>query len=369
MSIILNPADEATTHLAADGWTTDLPKTDDSYTFVCWYKASAIKNSAVYFSIGVTGGSHDDYPVELYTLTAGSLYVVRTVALSAQEFVTSGVTLDTWQLIMATTTLKGTLPTVSDSRAINVDAAAFSQIDTDDRNMGLQASTLSLGVRRTRTGTTQFHCNKVKFAYPALYTGGLTTDHLDALYGSGPLAGDGKEPALVNSANLLGAARFVDGSTKSLINDNWVMVGSDFTANPEDNPILIQQAEPISTRSPSRRDVSVSQTSNAATISRSDITTINISTASIINGTHQATQFQIFEASQPLTDTPLINLTSGSGIRTNGNLNGLTKTQLKIILKFTTNYKIRFRVRDSGTWSTWSKPKSFKTRDKDYKRV
>lgn len=85
----------------------------------------------------------------------------------------------------------------------------------------------------------------------------------------------------------------------------------------------------------------------------------------ILPGNPTISHFQISEAHQSW-DKPLINVNSNTNLLTNGNLVSLSSKQLQIILRFNTDYKLRFRTKTNGTWSDWTET-SFRTRDKDYK--
>lgn len=85
-----------------------------------------------------------------------------------------------------------------------------------------------------------------------------------------------------------------------------------------------------------------------------------------ISGTHIETHYQIFERHAAL-DNPIISIRSDQNIRTNGNLSILTKNELKIVLYFNKQYKIRVKARNENGWQEWSEVTEFKTRDKDYK--
>ncbi len=76
------------------------------------------------------------------------------------------------------------------------------------------------------------------------------------------------------------------------------------------------------------------------------------------------TQYQIVESHQTF-DNPMINVTSGSKLRLNGNLTELTKNKLGIILLFNKNYRIRIRTHNGSKWSSWV-TKNFKTRSKEH---
>lgn len=113
---------------------------------------------------------------------------------------------------------------------------------------------------------------------------------------------------------------------------------------------------------PSRPTVRIIQT-DASTVEQSvktDETQIRVS------GNHSLCQYQIVLGHQTF-DNPLINLYSNADIRRNGNVSILNQNDLNIILKFNTEYKIRTRVKDEVGWSSWSRPQTFRTRDKDYK--
>lgn len=129
---------------------------------------------------------------------------------------------------------------------------------------------------------------------------------------------------------------------------------------------------PLSLQTPTNSDIVVAQSSESSTISRTDgePTTISVSTAAKAGITgHAETHYQIWLVSQPVSGTPHIDIKSGKlGLNNNGTLKELSKDQLKIILKFSTNYKMRIRMRGSAGWSSWSNIKTFKTRDKDHKR-
>lgn len=92
---------------------------------------------------------------------------------------------------------------------------------------------------------------------------------------------------------------------------------------------------------------------------KKDYTTIQLS------GNPTETIYQIVEASETWK-RPAINLRSSENILTNGNLVSITAKILRIILKFNTAYKLRYRTRTNGSWSSWTEV-SFRTRNKDYK--
>lgn len=108
----------------------------------------------------------------------------------------------------------------------------------------------------------------------------------------------------------------------------------------------------------------VSQTSTGSPLIKNDFIVLEPNVD--VSGTHLETHYQIFEKQSPLT-TPLISIKSGQNIRTNGNVSVLTKDELKIVLTFNKQYKIRIRTRNESGWGAWSEVVEFKTRDKDYK--
>ena len=130
------------------------------------------------------------------------------------------------------------------------------------------------------------------------------------------------------------------------------------------------------TVAPSRSNITVTQSSSGASngsfvSSTTHVQYTEINTASVAStlfaGDHTETQYQIFENHQPISQ-PLITLSSKSNIRNNGNVTLLTKDKLRIKLTNNTTYKIRMRFR-GNTWTDWTPLNTFKTRDKDYKRI
>jgi len=120
---------------------------------------------------------------------------------------------------------------------------------------------------------------------------------------------------------------------------------------------------------PSIKNISIVQSNNISPLSKHDFISIVSKKISNIIPFHSATQYQIYENHVPLSGNPIVNLTSGHNIRTNGNVTKLTKDELNIILKNNTAYKIRARFKGSNGWSQWTKLQKFRTRNKDYKYI
>jgi len=64
-----------------------------------------------------------------------------------------------------------------------------------------------------------------------------------------------------------------------------------------------------------------------------------------------------------------LNSENTGSLRRNGNLKSISKHKLEIILRSNTAYKIKYRLKESGNWGSWSTVTHFRTRDKDYKHI
>lgn len=126
--------------------------------------------------------------------------------------------------------------------------------------------------------------------------------------------------------------------------------------DPDPEPAPEEDTSPVIT--------SIVQTDRSTIVERvkQDYTTINV------GGSPQATQYQIVESWQNFSN-PLINVSSAKSPRTNGNVIAITARKLQIVLKHNTSYKIRIKTKTAGVWSDWSAATTFRTRDKDYKRL
>lgn len=126
----------------------------------------------------------------------------------------------------------------------SLNGAAFG-VDSTAEGNAADSNQLTIGAGRFN-GTSGFsHCQDVLVAYPAIWTGHLTDAQVDELYGSGPSTGDAKAPWLVNTANLVSAQSWKDGTvstTNSTVGTAYTLVNTNITAQADDNPTLIETA-------------------------------------------------------------------------------------------------------------------------------
>lgn len=132
-----------------------------------------------------------------------------------------------------------------------VGASGFTQqhsIDGEAFGHQFGSSSTSVGINNILLGAGLYSSSvsghsKWMFAYPAICSGHYTNAHVTSLWGSGPSAGDALAPWLVNTANVLTAQSFKDGTLTGgdhNIGSAWQQGGADLTGRASDNPVLIE---------------------------------------------------------------------------------------------------------------------------------
>jgi len=236
MSIELNPADDNSTYLTLNSVAATMASSPGIHTFTCWVKG--FKASDYLMSVGTTSANNS--AAHAY-MSGTETLAIRSRAGGTDGQVTDTIPTSAWYLLGARFSTNVGFLAYENQVKVSTNGADFS---TSVANGGTSVAIDNLTLGAASFASSVFgYADSIKFAYPAVWSGELSSANIDLLYGSGPSAGDAYAPWLVDTDNLIHAASFKDGTLTQgtgTVGTAWTMVGGDFTAHDDDNPSLIE---------------------------------------------------------------------------------------------------------------------------------
>lgn len=232
MSKILNPTGSAS-HWTLNSVASAMASSPGFHKLAFWSKGAMV-NSTYLASVATTATNNS--AGHIYLVSAGSLVAFRTRANGTDNQSTVSYPGTGWSLYCMTfKTTTGAGGYSGEQHSINSGALSGFGV-----NAGTAAAVdnLTLGAAHFN-GSAFGQCQNRNFAYLGVWTGSWTNDLVDELYGTGPSAGDGKAPHLVDSGNLLWASDSELAQVAGSVETELSLVNSSVTAAPEDNPLLI----------------------------------------------------------------------------------------------------------------------------------
>lgn len=331
---------------------------EGNYSIAFWAKTNTT-TGACFGNMTVSGGGSETYFFDIYRFTTS--WVFRSLGSGTPSSIfTRSMSDDTWSLVVMNFIIASGAGLTSRSATVHddVDTPLLTTESTSLTSTGLPGF-LTLGGRRTRTGTTNNIVNDTKYAYITLWNSHRNNTDIVNMYGSGPDAGDGVDPYDIDTDNII---LYTRDSLTSIIGDDWTVNGSDYAIS-EDNPTILEHSFDTGTETETETpylsvvypilqsgfDVSSLDTSIA------DYRTTRLKINNIGNDVTK-TQWEVFLLNEVPNNSFTIttdNTTVANGSILDGNISYLDYW-------FPPNYEAMAMFRTyNGSWSEWSEWKEF----------